>query len=197
VIDLGYVTSSGYQNATAGINCYCGILYAQPPLGDLRWRKPCPIETSNNFGGQSTNATKIGGHTQNYTDLWRKLNADQTGCRMGQSFFSQLYQLHPAIKSNPPSFRARLGPATIIINCESWLLYPHTTSGLSFAAGDGCGAPLGNQVLQVIVDSPTYHMATTMSSLSHNSSTVFKMTWAAGSYLHGSTTIFLAANETG
>lgn len=42
--------------------------------------KPCPIETSNNFGGQST---KIGGHTQNYTDLWRKLNADQTGCRMG------------------------------------------------------------------------------------------------------------------
>jgi hypothetical protein len=83
VIDLGYVTSSGYQNAAAGINCYCGILYAQPPLGNLRWREPCPIETSNNFGGQSTNATKVGGHTQNYTDLWRKLNADQTGCRMG------------------------------------------------------------------------------------------------------------------
>lgn len=35
-----------------------------------------------------------------------------------------------------------------------------------------------------------------MSGLSHNSSAAFKMMWAVGSGLHGSTTVFLAANET-
>ena len=40
-------------------------------------------------------------------------------------------------------------------------------------------------------------MATAMTDLSDNSSAVFKLVWAAGSELHGSTTVFLAANETG
>ena len=39
-------------------------------------------------------------------------------------------------------------------------------------------------------------MATAMSDLSDNSSAVFKLVWAAGTELHGSTTVFLAANET-
>lgn len=59
-VNLGYVSYAGYQNATAGINYYRAIPYAQPPLGDLRWKKPRPIELSNNFAGQTISATKIG-----------------------------------------------------------------------------------------------------------------------------------------
>jgi hypothetical protein len=40
-------------------------------------------------------------------------------------------------------------------------------------------------------------MATAMSDLSDNSSAVFRMIWAAGSELRGSTTFFLAAIATG
>lgn len=58
-IDLGYVKYQGYQNATAGINYYRGIPYAQPPVGDLRWRKPRPIESSSNYTGQTINASTL------------------------------------------------------------------------------------------------------------------------------------------
>lgn len=59
VIDLGYVSYVGYQNATAGINYYRGIPYAQPPVGPMRWQKPHPIEAMNNFTGETINATQI------------------------------------------------------------------------------------------------------------------------------------------
>jgi hypothetical protein len=59
IIDLGYVSYRGYQNATAGINYYRGIPYAQPPIGSLRWRKPRVIEASNDFAGQVVDVTKI------------------------------------------------------------------------------------------------------------------------------------------
>ncbi|KAL0259593.1 hypothetical protein SLS55_005330 [Diplodia seriata] len=55
--DLGYVTYTGFTNETAQINYFYGIPYAQPPLGNLRWRAPRPIEASNNFTGQVINAT--------------------------------------------------------------------------------------------------------------------------------------------
>ena len=70
VIDLGYVKYAGYQNATAGINYYRGIPYGQPPIGDLRWRKPRPIEANNNFGGQTMNATKIAPACYQSIPLW-------------------------------------------------------------------------------------------------------------------------------
>lgn len=60
VIDLGYVKYSGYNNATSGINYYRGIPYAQAPIGDLRWRKPQPIEAKNNFTGTTNNASVAG-----------------------------------------------------------------------------------------------------------------------------------------
>lgn len=55
--NLGYVTYTGYTNETAQINYFYGIPYAQPPLGDLRWRAPRPIEASNNFTGKTVNAS--------------------------------------------------------------------------------------------------------------------------------------------
>ena len=83
VIDLGYVKYAGYQNATAGINYYRGIRYAQPPLGDLRWRKPRPIEASNNFGGQTVNAMKIAPACYQSLPLWSYV---KPGSHNGSSF---------------------------------------------------------------------------------------------------------------
>jgi carboxylesterase type B len=60
VINLGYVKYSGYQNATAGINYYRGIRYAAPPTGELRWAKPVPIESANNYSGKTINASTLG-----------------------------------------------------------------------------------------------------------------------------------------
>ncbi|EKG12270.1 Carboxylesterase type B [Macrophomina phaseolina MS6] len=55
--NLGYVTYTGYTKETAQINYFYGIPYAQPPLGDLRWRAPRPIEVSNSFTGRTINAS--------------------------------------------------------------------------------------------------------------------------------------------
>lgn len=57
VVDVGYAKYAGYTNATAGINYYRGLHYAQPPVGALRWEKPVPIESSANFTGQTIQAT--------------------------------------------------------------------------------------------------------------------------------------------
>jgi carboxylesterase type B len=59
IINLGYVSYSGYNNVTADINYYRGIPYAQHPIGQLRWRKPRPIEANNDFAGKTIDATKI------------------------------------------------------------------------------------------------------------------------------------------
>ena len=58
LIDLGYAKYTGYTNATAGINYYRGLPYAQPPTGSLRWQKPVPIESSSNYTGQTIQATE-------------------------------------------------------------------------------------------------------------------------------------------
>jgi carboxylesterase type B len=59
IVDLGYVKYAGVQNATIGIDYFRGIPFAQPPVGELRWQKPRPIELGNNFTGKTVNATKI------------------------------------------------------------------------------------------------------------------------------------------
>lgn len=43
-VDLGYVQYAGITNETVGITYFRGIRYAVPPLGQLRWRAPLPIE---------------------------------------------------------------------------------------------------------------------------------------------------------
>ena len=60
IVDLGYVKYSGFQNTTAGISYYRAIPYAVPPLGNLRWRQPSPIELNNTFNGQVINASEYG-----------------------------------------------------------------------------------------------------------------------------------------
>jgi hypothetical protein len=47
-----------------------------------------------------------------------------------------------------------------------------------------------------IINCPTYYQATAMSDNLANSSAVFKLTFAAGSELHGATNPFLASNVT-
>lgn len=56
-VDLGYAKYEGYTNATAGINYFRGLRYAQAPVGALRWQKPVPIESSANLTGQTLPAT--------------------------------------------------------------------------------------------------------------------------------------------
>lgn len=60
IIDLGYAKYAGYTNATAKINYYRGLHYAQPPTGSLRWQRPVPIESSSNYTGQTIQATEAG-----------------------------------------------------------------------------------------------------------------------------------------
>ena len=59
IIDLGYAKYHGnltYSNTVA----YLGIPYAEPPLGEQRWRKPAPLNTtrvSQEAEGKTVNAT--------------------------------------------------------------------------------------------------------------------------------------------
>ncbi|KAF2085386.1 alpha/beta-hydrolase [Saccharata proteae CBS 121410] len=59
IADLGYVKYKGTTNTTSGLNLFYGIPFAQPPVGELRWRKPRPIESRNNFSGKTVDATKM------------------------------------------------------------------------------------------------------------------------------------------
>ncbi|PPJ59715.1 hypothetical protein CBER1_10808 [Cercospora berteroae] len=43
IVDLGYAKYQGISNATLGLNTFLGIHYAEPPIGDLRWRAPVPV----------------------------------------------------------------------------------------------------------------------------------------------------------
>lgn len=49
VVDLGYALYRGFNNGTLdGLRAWRGIRYAQPPVGDLRWRAPRPLLDSSN-----------------------------------------------------------------------------------------------------------------------------------------------------
>ena len=39
-VDLGYSVYTGINNATANLNSYLGIRFAQAPVGSLRWQAP-------------------------------------------------------------------------------------------------------------------------------------------------------------
>jgi len=74
VVNLGYASFSGYQNTTSGLNQYHGIYYAQPPVGELRWRKARPIEPSMT-PGQTIDASQIGPSCWNGVPSWRAHSA--------------------------------------------------------------------------------------------------------------------------
>ena len=60
VVDLGYVKYRGnltYPDTVA----YLGVPYAEPPLGERRWRKPLTLDTARvarSAGGQVVDATE-------------------------------------------------------------------------------------------------------------------------------------------
>ena len=56
IVDLGFARYRG-QQSSARCTVYLGIPYAQPPLGDLRFRCPKPLDTSGVATGV-TNATQ-------------------------------------------------------------------------------------------------------------------------------------------
>ena len=70
VVDLGYAKFSGYQNTSSGLNQYHGIYYAEPPVGELRWRKARPIEPYMT-PGQTIDASQIGPSCWNGVPSWR------------------------------------------------------------------------------------------------------------------------------
>jgi len=69
IVNLGYAQYQGVSNASSGFVPYChltllsstlrlldcrinswyGIRYAQPPVGQLRWRAPVDIDTNNSY----------------------------------------------------------------------------------------------------------------------------------------------------
>ncbi|OCK73895.1 alpha/beta-hydrolase [Lepidopterella palustris CBS 459.81] len=70
IVDLGYVKYSGYQNATIGINYYRGIHYAKAPVGELRWRKPIPIDSVTSYSSRVVNASTIAPACYQSQPLW-------------------------------------------------------------------------------------------------------------------------------
>ena len=103
VIDLGYVKYSGYQNATAGINYYRGIPYAQPPVGNLRWRAPLPIEASNNFSGQTINASTLGPACYQSLPYWSALQGPNSFAATPQGQSEDCLILDVLVPSSPVS----------------------------------------------------------------------------------------------
>ena len=45
VVDLGYARYRG-NNSYPNTVAYLGLPYAEPPVGDRRWRSPLPLNTS-------------------------------------------------------------------------------------------------------------------------------------------------------
>ncbi|KAG8631603.1 hypothetical protein KVT40_000743 [Elsinoe batatas] len=61
IVDLGYGQFRGTVNNTVRTTTYFGLRYAQPPVGELRFRAPRPIERSNYYNPDNvTDATRRG-----------------------------------------------------------------------------------------------------------------------------------------
>ncbi|KAH8804575.1 Alpha/Beta hydrolase protein [Xylogone sp. PMI_703] len=59
-VDLGYVKYKGAHLQDTDVNVFHGIHYAQPPMGELRWRKPASIEEKNTYQGRVIDASQFG-----------------------------------------------------------------------------------------------------------------------------------------
>jgi hypothetical protein len=78
IVDLGYAQYRGNTSLT-GTNAFYGIQYAQPPIGDLRWRPPQDIETKNNFTPTEVlNAESPGPSCVQGNPAWRPPQRDNT-----------------------------------------------------------------------------------------------------------------------
>lgn len=66
-VDLNYTTYVG-TSRKSGINVFLGMRYAEPPLGELRWR--APIEPSGKIDGRVATAKAVGCSLGFYASLY-------------------------------------------------------------------------------------------------------------------------------
>jgi hypothetical protein len=59
IADVGYAAYLG-NVYTPGVHFFGGIRYAQPPLGDLRWRVPAPLDEAPRAHKNVTDARAFG-----------------------------------------------------------------------------------------------------------------------------------------
>ena len=57
IVETGYTRFLGAPSSEVGVQFFGGIRYAQPPLGDLRWRAPQPLNESPPRPGVAKNVT--------------------------------------------------------------------------------------------------------------------------------------------
>ena len=60
IVNLGYASFQGIVDSVNGVTSYYALRYAQPPVGELRFRAPQPIEGSNYYNSSVVNATAPG-----------------------------------------------------------------------------------------------------------------------------------------
>jgi carboxylesterase type B len=78
IVDLGYAQYRG-NTSLAGTNVFYGIHYAQPPIGELRWRPPQDIEMKNDFTPTVVlNAENPGPSCVQGNPAWRPPQRDNT-----------------------------------------------------------------------------------------------------------------------
>ncbi|KAF2493352.1 alpha/beta-hydrolase [Lophium mytilinum] len=104
IVDLGYASYSGYYNASVGINYFRGIPYAKSPTGELRWRKPVPIDSAVKNSKQLISASSPGPACYQGSPTW----ADFGATLSSQGSFAQSEDcliLDMLVPSNPVSHR--------------------------------------------------------------------------------------------
>ncbi|KAH8812927.1 Alpha/Beta hydrolase protein [Xylogone sp. PMI_703] len=71
IVDLKYARYQGKVNESLGTTSYYSMHFAAPPIGNLRWRAPVPIEKSRMYSGNPLlNATTSGSACVQTTPQW-------------------------------------------------------------------------------------------------------------------------------
>ena len=124
VVDLGYAQYRG-NTSLPGTHVFYGIHYAQPPVGDLRWRPPQDIESKNDYTPSVVlNAQSPGPSCVQGTPAWRPPQKDNMTA-VPQSGDEDCLSLDVVVPTNP---KADLLPVMVRIHGGGF------TQGSSYAS---------------------------------------------------------------